>query len=122
MNIMRFNMAQCKAPHFGQGNSQYQHMQGNKAIESSPAKKDLEVLMDENLDPSRKSVLAAQKANCILGCIKRSIASRSWEVILSCCSALVRPHLEYCIQLWSPQHKKDMKLLERVHRRATKIF
>jgi len=65
-------------------------------------------------------VLTAQKANDILGCITRSMANRSREVILHLCSALVRPDLESCIQLWSPQHKKDMDLLEWVHRRVTK--
>ncbi|KAK4821798.1 hypothetical protein QYF61_003827 [Mycteria americana] len=91
-------------------------------IESSPAEKDLGVLMDEELDKSRRWALVAQKANCILGCMKRSVASRSREVILPLCSALVRPHLEYCVQLWSPQHRKDMDLLEQVQRRATKMI
>ncbi|GAB0205607.1 hypothetical protein GRJ2_003026300 [Grus japonensis] len=66
-------------------------------------------------------VLAAQKTNRVLGCIK-SVTSRSKEVILPLYSALVRPHLEYCIQLWGPQYRRDMDLLERVQRRATKMI
>ncbi|PKU42827.1 hypothetical protein llap_6874 [Limosa lapponica baueri] len=77
---------------------------------------------NEKLIMSWQCALAAQKANCILGCIKRSVASRSREVILPLYSALVSPHLEYCIQLWSPHHRKDMDLLERVQRRAVKMI
>jgi len=62
------------------------------------------------------------EADCILGCIKRSMASRSRDVIVLLYSTLVRPHLKSCIQLWIPQHRKDMELLDRVQRRATKMI
>ena len=58
----------------------------------------------ERLNMSRQGALAAQKATCILGCIKRSVTSRSREVILPICSAVMRPHLEYCIQFCEEGH------------------
>lgn len=90
-------------------------------LESSSAERDLGVLLDSRLNMSQQCP-GSQEGHPCPGCIKHSIASWAREVIVLPCSALVRPHLEHCVQFWASQDKKDINLLESVWKGAMKLM
>ncbi|KAJ7415217.1 rna-directed dna polymerase from mobile element jockey-like [Pitangus sulphuratus] len=91
--------AKCKVLHLDQGNPKHKYRLGRDCIKSNPEEKDLKVSVRGRLDMNRQFALKIQKAKCILDSIKRSVASRSREVILPIYSALMKSHLEY----WVPR-------------------
>ena len=120
---MKFNKEKCWILHLHWGNPGCSSRLGDKRLECNSAERDLEVLVDGKVKMSQQCALAAKglAVNDILGCIKHNIVNLSKEMFVPLYSALLQPHLDYCVQFVAPQYKKDIKILECVQRRATKM-
>ncbi|KAJ7406834.1 hypothetical protein BTVI_64543 [Pitangus sulphuratus] len=115
---MKFNKGKYWILHLEWGNRECMDSLGNEMLESIAMERDLGVLVDGKLNMSQQCP-SSQKGQPCPGDIRQSITSQSRNVIFPLCSALVWPHLEYCVQFWAPQCKKDIKLLESNQSRAT---
>ncbi|TRZ26217.1 hypothetical protein HGM15179_000829 [Zosterops borbonicus] len=119
--LSEINNSKCSLLPLTRNNPMGQHRLRAELLGSSSVEKDLGMLVDTKLSLSQQCVLVAKKANGILGCIRKSIGSRSREGILPLYSSLVRPDLECCVQFWD-QCKKDKELLDTVQWRPMEII
>ena len=98
---------------------------GGTILSKTVKEKDLGVTMNANMKVSEQCRIAASKGNQVLGMIRRNITYKAKSLIIHpvpLYKAIVRPHLEYCIQAWNPHLRKDVDMLEKLQRRATKLI
>ena len=119
---MMFNFGKCKCLHTGHGNLNVNYKMGDTVLGTTLKEKDLGVRISADMKVSEQCGIAASKGNKIIGLIRRNITYKGKKLIIPLYKAIVRPHLEYCIQAWRPYRKKDIDTLERIQRRATKMI
>ena len=119
---MLFNFGKCKCLQTGPGNTGMKYEMGGTILSKTVKEKDLGVTMNANMKVSEQCIcIAASKGNQVLGMIRRNITYKEKSLIVPLYKAIVRPHLEYCIQAWSPYLRKDI-MVEKIQRRATKLI
>jgi len=119
---MEFNVGKCKVMHVGKKNVKFPyHMRGN-VLKEVELEKDLGVFISVDLKCSQQCVYACNKANKVMGMIRRTISYKEPRIMLGLFKTLVRPHIEYCSSAWNPFYKKDKELIEKVQHRFTKMI
>ncbi|KAJ7404874.1 hypothetical protein WISP_02148 [Willisornis vidua] len=91
-------------------------------MESCPAEKHTEVLVDSHLNMSQHCAQVDKKVNCILACIINRVSMRTRAVTVALYLTLVKLHLKSCVKFWAPHFKKDIEVLQCVQRRTMKMI
>jgi len=120
--LMLFTIDKCKVMHLSLNKIKAKYDMNGKYLEEVIEKRDLEAIIQSDLKCNKQCLKAVSTANKVLSMIKRTFSMRNKEIILQLYKSLVRLHLEYSFQAWRPHYKKDIYLIERVQRRATKLI
>ena len=118
---MEFNVAKCKIMHLGRLNPGFTYSMGDTELAETTEERDLGVLVDNELHFGKHIKEIVNKANRMLGMIRIGFSCMDKEIFLYLYPVLVRPLLEYCVQIWSPYKQKYIDLIEGVQKRATKL-
>ena len=109
---MLFNFGKCKCLYIGPGNTSMTYQMGGTILSMTVKEKDLGVTMNTNMKVSEQCRIAASKGNQVHGMRRRNITYKDNSLIVPLYKAIGKPHLEYCIQAWSPYIIKSIDMLE----------
>ena len=119
---IKLNDSKCHVIHFGKNNPRNVYTMGSGTLEEIEEEKDLGVTIHKSAKSSNQCIKAAKKGNQVLGQLARVLISKDQDTIMRLYKTYVRPHLEYSTPVWSPYLQKDIQVLERVQRRATRMI
>ena len=121
--LLKFNEEKCKVMHISLRNTnpRFDYTLNNINLEETTIEKDLGIYVSEDWKSSAHTARVANKANSVLGRIRRTFTFMNKTIFMKVYPSMVRSHLEYAVQAWSPRLRKDIVLLEKVQRRATKM-
>ena len=124
--LMQLNVSKCKVMHFGRSNPKFDYYLKDsenltQCLEKTKREKDLGVIFTSDLSWKDHILEITARSNRILGSLKKAFVSRDSQLWKNLYISLVRPHLEYAVQVWSPTKEMDIGLIEKVQARATKI-
>ena len=117
-----FNEDKCKCIHLGRDKYSHTYHMNEHQLENVKEEKDLGVIMDHKLKFHTHTSAAIKKANKILGLIRHSFTTLDETTLPLLYMSMVRPHLEYGNVIWGPHFKEDIKAVERVQKRATRMI
>ena len=125
--LMIFNVEKCKVMHIGRENPRFEYemtdKQGStKVLKSVEIEKDLGVYVQENLKFEKHISLTINRANKLVGLIKRTFSYLDQETLLTLYKTIIRPIIDYGNIIWFPVLKKDIRAVENVQRRLTRLL
>ena len=119
--LLKFNENKCTVMHFGATNNNYSYFLGDTLLSPSDLEKDLGIHLTPDLRFKTHINKVTAKANSVLSMIRSTFRFLDVDLMKTLYQSLVRPHLEYAVQVWSPSYQTEIDKLERIQRRATKI-
>ena len=119
--LLEFNPDKCVTLHIGHRNPGVDYELNGRQIKSTEGEKDLGVYITNDLKPAHHIGNIVAKANRVVGLVRRNFSYMDIDMCRTLYCSLVRPHLEYAVQAWSPYFKKDIEELEKVQRRMTRL-
>jgi hypothetical protein len=119
---MVFNTEKCKIMHFGSGNPEFNYTMSGCTLSSVEEERDIGVLINKDLKPSRQCEVAVNRAKMVLGQLTRSFHFRDRNVFLRLFTTYVRPHLEFSTPVWAPTSQQDIRSIENVQIQAVNMI